>query len=247
MRLTLIFTLLALLVATVVTILYAAPGKTSKKPVLTEITASVEGFNCPSCTGKLQSYLAEQKGISEAKVTMKPQQVTAKLDEKVMPISKFITLINAHGKKTEPKAPYSAKLVVYVDAEMCKDQGKMCPPCFDEIKKMVKGVKGITGVALDKTGKVATLSFDPKANVTTKAIADALKKSKFKFIVSFTDPKAAVKKTAAAAGGDDCCAGEMHAQHSEAKSAASGESCEMGSGAESGAESGGGCPMVAGH
>ena len=239
MRQTLIFTLLALLVATVVTMLYAAPGKTSKKPVLTEVTASVEGFNCPSCVGKLQSYLSEQKGISEAKVTMKPQQVTAKIDEQVMPISKFITLINAHGKKTEPKAPYSAKSVVYVDAEMCKDQVKMCPPCFDEIKKMVKGVKGITGVELDKTGKVATLAFDGKASVTTKAIADALKKSKFKFIVSFTDPKAAVKKTAAATGGDDCCAGEAHAASTTATSS---ENCEM-----SGTASGGGCPMTAGH
>lgn len=238
MRQTLLFTLLALLVATVVTMLYAAP-KASKKPVLTDITASVEGFSCSSCAGKLQSYLTEQKGLSEVKVTMKPQQVTAKVDEKVMPASKLIALINAQGKKTEPKAPYSAKFVVYVDAAMCKDQVKMCGACFTEIPKSLKSVKGITGVELDKTGKVATLTFDPKANVTTTAIADALKKSKFNFIVSFTTPKTE-KDTAAAAGGDDCCAGEAQAA---TPSASSSESCEMGSGAESG----GGCPMMAGH
>lgn len=231
MRLTLIFTLLALLVATVVTLLYAAPGTTSKPPVLTEVTASVKGFNCPSCVSTLQSYLAKQKGISEPKVTLKPQQVTAKLDEKVMPVSKFIALINAHGKKTEPKAPSSAQFVVYVDAEMCKDQAKMCPPCFDEIKKMVKAVKGVAGVELDQTGKVATLTFDGKTTVTTRAVADALKKSKFNFIVSFTAPKA---EKAAATDADDCCAEEAHAAST---AAAGGESCEMGSG----------CPMMAGQ
>jgi copper chaperone CopZ len=207
MRQTVFFTLLALAIATVVTVLYAAPGKTNKQSALTAVTAGVEGFDCPSCVNKLEVYLGKQKGISEAKVTMKPQRVTAKLDEKVISASKFITLINAHAKKTE-KNPYTAKFVAYVDAAMCEDQAKMCAPCFTEIPKTLKGIQGVTGVTLDDTGKVATIAFDPKADIATSAIADALKKSKFNFTVSFTEPKAKAAKTAVKAkSGEDCADG----------------------------------------
>jgi len=249
MRLTITFTLLALAIATVVTVLYAAPGKMGKQPiVLTAVTASVEGFNCPSCANKLQTYLGKQKGISEVKVTMKPQQVTAKLDEKVVSAGKFITLINQQGKKTEPKDPYTAKFVAYIDAPMCE-------ACFTEIPQMLKSVKGVTGVTLDESGKVATIAFDAKAGVTTTAIAEGLKKSKFNFTVNFAAPEANGEKSAAATTeGDDCCAmGGM--EHGDMDH---GENCDMSGetgkdkncpmGGETGDDStGGGCPMMSGQ
>jgi|GEM_PF-1573984 len=244
MRLTVFFTLLALTIAIVVTVLNAAPEKAVKQPVLTVVTAGVEGLNSPSSVDKLQTWLGKQKGIFEVKVIMKPQQVTAKLDEKVISASKFINLINEQGRKTEPKAPYTAKLVVYVDAPMCADQPKMCGACFTEIPKTLKSVKGVNGVTLDESGKVATIAFDAKAGVTTAAITEGLKTSKFNFIVSFAPPVAEGEKDAAATtGGDDCCGMGDDMDHGGMNH---GENCDMGD--EAGGEtSGGSCPMMSGQ
>jgi len=193
MRQTLIFTLLALTIAAVVTVLYAAPSKTGKQPVLTSVTTAVEGFQCGACAAKLQTFLGKQKGVTDVKTTMKPAQVTAKIDEKVLPVSKFMAAID--GQKNMHNKLYTASFVAFINAPMCKNEPKMCAACPPEIKKMLKDVKGITAVTLDDTGRIATIGLDPKVDVTTTAIAGALKKSKFNFIVSFTDPNPVKSKT----------------------------------------------------
>jgi len=231
--------LLALLVATVVTMLYAAPGKTNKQPVLSPVTVNIEGFQCAGCATSLQGYLAKQKGVSEVNATMKPAQVTAMLDEKVMPVSKFVAVIdkqkNLHDKL------FSASFVTYIDAAMCKGQAKMCEGCPTEIKKMLKDVKGITGITFDETGRVATIGLDPKVSVTTTQIAAALKKSKFNFIVSFTDPKPADKDSKEQATGSCPMGGDKQASEGGCNMDSNGGGCDMGGG-----DSGGGCPMTAG-
>jgi len=228
MRQTLIFTLLALAIATVVTALFAVtPNKTNEKPVLIPVTTSVEGFQCAACAAKLQTYLGKQKGVSDVKATVKPAQVTAMLDEKVMPAGKFVAAIN--GQKNAHGKLYTASFITYIDAEMCKGQQKMCEGCFTEIPKVLKGVKGVTDVTLDETGRIATIKLDPKVEVTTTVIAGALKKSKFNFIVSFTDPK---PEKSASTGDTE-----------------NGSGCGMGSGGSCpmNGESGGGCPMMSGN
>jgi copper chaperone CopZ len=80
---------------------------------------------------------------------------------------------------------YGAKLVVYIDTEACAKDAKMCDGCFTEIPKVLKSVKGVSTVTLDKTGKVATIGFKKDANVSTSTLATALSKSDFKFHASF--------------------------------------------------------------
>ncbi len=187
---------------------FAAEPETGAK--LTPVTVALRGVTCPSCAARLQHALSNVAGVSGVKATFKPQQVTATLDEKKISAAAFTrtvaaTLAKIDGPKTR------ATLAVYLDAKMCQDQPKMCPPCFTEIPKVLNGVTGIKAVTLDETGKIATLTFDKDANVTTTAIANALAKSAFGFITTFTAPEkgAEAEKRGAPAGActmGGCCA-----------------------------------------
>jgi len=235
MKQTLIATVIVLVIAVAVTVLYAAQPKTqAAQPVLSPVTVTVQGFECGGCVPKLQSFLEKQKGVSGVKATMTPPQVTAQLDEKVLPVSKFVAAID--GQKNMHNKLYIASFVTFVDAPMCKNEPKMCAACPPEIQKMLKDVKGVTGVTLDDTGRIATIGLDPKVAVTTTAIADALKKSKFNFTVSFTATQ--TSQTAAVDGKQGC--GMMNGDMSTCsmKDSADKSACPMKDSADKSA-----CPM----
>ena len=184
---------LAAVIVIVVSTLYASPAKNSKKPILTPVTAAVAGFTCPSCVSKLNSHLTSRKGVSDVKVTFKPGQVSAKLDESIITSSEFIATINAHGKATEPQSPYTAALVAYVDKAECKDEKVMCDDCVKEITKTLKAVKGIAAVKYNPTTRLAAIDFAPKTKLSTATLAKSL--TDLKYSVSFTGEKPAATKT----------------------------------------------------
>ncbi len=165
----------------------------TKKPVLTPVTVAVEGITCPSCLGKLQQQLTQVAGVTNLKTSMKIPQVTATLDESKITAGAFLAKITSISKTIEPDSPYTAKLLVYVDAAMCAGQEKMCPACFTEIPKVLKSVPGVSNVTMDNTGRIATVTLADHATVTTSALATALGKSTFKFTTSFTPPVAKAK------------------------------------------------------
>lgn len=181
----------------------------TQKPVLTPVTVAVEGITCPSCLGKLQQQLTRVTGVTNLKTSMTTPQVTATLDESKITAGAFLAKITAISKTIEPKSPYTAKLLVYVDAAMCAGQEKMCPACFTEIPKVLKTVPGVSSVTMDNTGRIATVTLADHATVTTGALGTALGKSNFKFTTSFAPP-AAQAKTKASTGteaGCDTCGG----------------------------------------
>ena len=71
-------------------------------------------------------------------------------------------------------------------AQKCAGQKKLSDACVAEAQKALKGIKGVETVALDAANKSANLTFAKDAEVTTTAIAQALKKSEFKFTVRFS-------------------------------------------------------------
>lgn len=185
-----------------------AATQSKTKAVLTPVTVAVEGFHCQACPDELQKDLAKLNGVSEVKATLSPAQVTAKLDEKTITASEFAAAIANHKRAMDATKTYGAKLVVYIDAPMCAKEVKMCAACPPEITRVVKAVKGVSGVTLDTTGKVASITFAQGAKVTTADLAAALKKSSFKFTAQFAVVTgAATTPEKAADGSHDGCGG----------------------------------------
>ncbi|MHB9026105.1 MAG: cation transporter [Armatimonadota bacterium] len=211
-------------------ILFAAqPSTGDKKPVLTPVTVSVEGLHCQACPDELQKDLAKLPGVSSVKATLKPAQVTALLDETKISVSAFVAAIDEHPQAMDRKQTYGAKLVAYIDAAMCAKQKSMCDACFTEVPKTLKQIKGVSDVTLDKTGKVASISFAAKSKVTTAQITKALADHKFKFTTRFMDP---AEKSAAGSsdqgacpmGGGDSAHGD-HGSSEQQSSSSSGGCC----------------------
>lgn len=199
-----------------------------KAPQLTTVTVAVDGLHCKACVDELQQDLAKVPGVSEVKVTQKPGQVTAKLDESKISASKFVNTIASHSQLMDRKKTYGAKLVAYIDTEMCAKQKTMCDACFTEIPKVLKAVKGVSDVTLDDTGKVASIGFAKDATVSTIALAKALGQSDFKFKVTFFTNTTALTT-------DQHQHGAANAE-GDCEMMKSDEGCDMGSG-------GGGCGM----
>src|SRR3972149_3969313 len=82
----------------------------TKAPKLTAVTVAVDGLHCKACVDELQRDLSKVPGVAEVKVTQKPGQVTAKLDEKKISVSKFVTTIAKHSQGMDRKKTYGAKL-----------------------------------------------------------------------------------------------------------------------------------------
>lgn len=178
--------LIVIIALSVAAIVLAA---TPKAPQLTTVTVAVDGLHCQACVDELQQDLGKVAGVSEVKVTQKPGQVTAKLDESKTAASQFVAVIAAHPQAMDHKKTYGAKLVAYIDTAMCAKDKKMCDACFTEIPKVLKAVKGVSDVTLDDTGKIAAISYAKDATVTTNDLAKALAQSNFKFQVTFVSPQ----------------------------------------------------------
>jgi copper chaperone CopZ len=152
--------------------------------VLSAVTVSLQGVKADTTPAKLQKGLSAVVGITA--VVVKSNTVTAKIDESKVPASQFVQVINGQLAKIQTYGKATAALTVFIDADMCKAQKKMCGGCFTEIPNALKKVSGINGIKLDDTGKIASLTFVKDAKVTTKAIKDALLKSSYGFIVTFS-------------------------------------------------------------
>jgi len=206
MKKTLLILLSVLAVLSIGAALYAAEkhAKTNT-PVLTPVTVGVAGFHCQACPDGLQKDLAKLPGATAVKATLNPAQVTATLDEAKLTASEFVAAVSAHPQAMDAHKTYTGKLVLYVDAEMCKANAKMCAGCFTEIPRVLKAVKGVKQVTLDATGKIASLTFTQGAKVTTKTLAAALAKSSYKFTVRFDQPVSAPASQSAGTGCPNCC------------------------------------------
>lgn len=204
-----ILTLAALAVVLVAVWSNAAEPEKGKKNEVTvnPVTVAIKGMACQDCAGKLEKALAKVDGVSEAKVTFKTAQVTAKLDENKITAAAFTRTVAAKMATIEKGQDIASSLVVYIDADMCKNQKTMCRACFTEIPRVLKEVKGVKAVSLDKTGKIASITFSGDAKATTAELTKALQKSDYGFIVSYTAPDAnKAEKTDKAAGSDTGCA-----------------------------------------
>ncbi|HEY3376500.1 MAG TPA: heavy metal-associated domain-containing protein [Armatimonadota bacterium] len=199
--------LIAIVVLSVAAIALAAKPKA---PQLTPVTVAVDGLHCQACVDELQKDLGKAPGVSDVKVTQKPGQVTAKLDESTITVSQFVTLITTHPQAMDHDKTYGAKLMAYIDTEMCAKNAKMCDGCFTEIPKVLNAVKGVSDVTLDETGKIAAIGFTKDANVTTSALATALGKSNFKFHATFVSPTPQTTQKDQAGGGCNMDMGNMN-------------------------------------
>lgn len=170
-------------------VIIAAPNSEDKKPTPVAVVVAVEGFHCQACPDALQQDLAKVDGVSEVKATLAPPMVSAKIDESKITAGEFVAKIAAHPQEMDAKKTYGAKLVVCIDAPMCAKNPTMCPACFTEIPKVLKKIKGVSDVSLDKTGKIATIGFKLDAKVTTVQLATALGKHSFKFTADFACPQ----------------------------------------------------------
>src|SRR3990172_4454573 len=110
----------------------------TEAPKLTAVTVAVDGLHCKACVDELQRDLSKVLGVSEVKVTQKPGQVTVKLDEAMISVSKFVRKIAEHPQAMDRKKTYGAKLIAYIDTEACAKQAKMCEACFKETPKVLK-------------------------------------------------------------------------------------------------------------
>lgn len=180
-----VITVISLAILGVAAALFAAPSK-GNAPVLTPVTVAVQGFHCQPCPDDLQPKLAKMKGVYEVKATLKPAQVTAKLDEGKMTVSQFVTAISSQYTMMNRNETYKGRLVAHIDAAKCAGEETMCQECRTEIPQLLKGIKGVKEVTLDETGKIALMSFDKKAKVTTADITRALGKGKMGYTVNFT-------------------------------------------------------------
>lgn len=154
----------------------------SKAPVLTAIEVRLLNADCQACIDALAAELNKSAGVTEAKATLTPAQVTANLDEATISASEFISKLVALDN-------YDARLALYIDSAMCKGAEKMCGGCFTEIPLQLKTVEGVKEVTLDSTGRRAKITFADKAVVKTADLTAALAKSDYGFTVSLTAPK----------------------------------------------------------
>ncbi|MEI7831997.1 MAG: heavy metal-associated domain-containing protein [bacterium] len=152
------------------------------RPVLVPVIAKLYNADCQACLDAMATELAKQAGVTELKATMDPPQVAATLDEAQFTASEFINKIIALEK-------YDARLLLYVDAAMCKGAAKMCTGCFTEIPARLKAITGVNDVTLDDTGRRVKVTFDADTKIKTTDLAAALAKSDYGFTVSFAEPK----------------------------------------------------------
>lgn len=187
-----IFAALAILLATAVTTVVFAVGRDTqaKKATLTKVTVAVSGFHCQGCPDELQRDLAKLNGVADVKATLSPAQVTASIDEEKITVSQFVNAIAKHPTGMDRTKTYGAKLVAFINTAACAEQKTMCGACAPEEQKRLSAIDGVKTVTIDKTGKVAGITFAPDAKVTTAQLAKALGESDFHFTVSFTAPTA---------------------------------------------------------
>lgn len=192
--------------------------KTSSPPVQTAVTVAIEGFHCPTCPEQLTKDLAAVPGISNVRATLEPGRVVATLDETKTTASDLVSLISNHPRAMNARKTYAGSLLVFIDTEMCRAEKTMCAACFTEIPRVLKTVKGVETVTLDKTGKIAAITFRKGARVLCTDIGAALNASSFHFSVAFTSAASATSAPSNAKGG--CCSENDAAQ-------GRGEACPM--------------------
>jgi copper chaperone CopZ len=184
MKTTWIAVLLGLAAMSMAAASYAAPVQppAAAKPVT--VTVAVKGFVCQMCPDGLRQDLTALPGVTAVQATLAPAQVTAKLDEAKITVSQFVAAIATHPTAMDAGKTYGARLLLYVDTQMCANEKTMCADCFTEIPKRLKAVSGVQDVTLDATGKMAAISFTRGASVKTSDLINALQKSDLGFSVS---------------------------------------------------------------
>lgn len=228
MRKNIIGIVIATLALAITVIAFAAKPKVAPLAPVT-VTVAVDGLHCQACVDELQTDLGKVPGVSEVKVTLKPAQVTAKLDESKTAASQLVNVIAAHPQTMDKAKNYGAKLVAYIDTAMCATQKTMCDACFTEIPKVLKAVKGVNDVTLDESGKVASIGFAKDAVVTTSTLAKALSQSDFKFTVAFSSVASTTTKAAADNAGGSC---ERMGAGEGCERMDAGTGCDMGAGGQ---------------
>lgn len=238
------FSLLLLVLAFAATALFAVP------PTGTTVTVAVTGFHCQACPDSLVKDLAKVNGVSAVKATLKPAQVTAKLDESKITASEFVATIAAHPTAMDPKKTYGASLTTFVDSKSTAKEKTLCADCKAQVTKALTGIKGVSGVKADDSGKVVAISFSKGAKVTTAAITKALAATKLKFTAKFTGSATGSAQASSGSSGGGCgsgCGGGSCPMNG-GSSAKGGSSCPMHGGAKAGGDSkaSGSCPMHGG-
>lgn len=143
--------------------LFAAP---SAKGTGTPVTLAVSGLHCSASEQALVTRVTKLGGVSQVKITRKPDRLTAVLDESKTSLGAFVGAVESEPSMANPGKNLGAKVLVTLAA---KGQSAAV------LAKALKGVAGVNGVGIDAKGTQAALFLAKDAKVTTADIAAALR------------------------------------------------------------------------
>ncbi len=187
MKTSLIATLLALAVIGISAGSFAGPVfRPQAQPV--QVRVAVDGFTSTMSLEQLQQDLAKLPGVQEVQVTLAPAEVSAKLDEASISVSRFVNTIAGYKTAMDARQTCGAHLLVYVDMQGCANRTAMCAQGKTEIPRRLSTMRGINSVTLDASGKIARITFLADAGIKTSDIARVLNASAQHFAVSFASP-----------------------------------------------------------
>jgi copper chaperone CopZ len=132
-------------------------------------TYIVSGLHCPPCTDTVETSLERVKGISSIKVDWKTKKARIEFDEAVVPAQNVAQLIAGTPHMMGGNMRYGAFLLLNVpdvkDAASAK-----------RIKETVSKVKGVHRVLANPAEHTIGVLFQPKGEMTSQQLIDALAK-----------------------------------------------------------------------
>lgn len=150
----------------------------------------VDGLGCPFCAYGLEKKIKEFKGIKKIKIDMETGHLSF-----LYPADKALTLKDVEDKVD--KAGYTAVNSKVTRADGSIEESKLeidkdvdmdaltkatiyvegvCGMCRARIKKVTRGIKGVTEADWDEDTKILTVKFDPKLT-TISVIEQGLAKA----------------------------------------------------------------------
>lgn len=137
-----------------------------EKPI--KATFLITGLHCPPCTTTVEQGLTRVKGLKSAKVSWQTKNALVEFDESQISAQQVAAVIARTPHMMGNNMQYSGWLALKVDG--VKDDATAA-----KAKEAIRGVKGVSKVAVYPGQQAVGVAFAPDGKVTSGELIEALK------------------------------------------------------------------------
>lgn len=156
-------------------------SSTPEQPTQQEVTLSVIGMTCSSCTSSVEAALHEIRGVSHVEVQLQPGQARVLFDAKLTSVSELIEAVQDRGFEV-PRS--ETKMEGDNDSSSEERQitipisGMTCSSCTSSVTEALQGLPGVLLVNVELVPGQASIVYNP-ASVQPADLCQAIENRGF--------------------------------------------------------------------